>query len=336
MENEKQHSALTASEISSLWTSFQEDTLNICGINYFLKHVDDYQIREVLEHSLALTEKRKKREIQFFEEENHPLPHGFTEQDVNLNAPRLFSDKLYLEYIINMTSLNFIVYGSILPLVDRSDVVTFYSECLTNTQILHKEAKELAKEKGINIRVPHIPKQNHVEFVKKESFLSGWFGERRPLLGIEITNLVYAARRNALGQAVIIGFSQVAEDREISQFFAKGREISGKHFEIFSRILQDNYLSNGTQLMSPEVTDSTIAPFSDRLMMNFITTLIASGIAQYGYALTSSPRHDLSLQYTKLMAEIGKYSNDGANILIEKNWMEQPPMAANRKDLAKR
>ncbi len=173
MENEKQHSALTASEISSLWTSFQEDTLNICGINYFLKHVDDHQIREVLEQSLALTEKRKKREIQFFEEENHPLPHGFTEQDVNLNAPRLFSDKLYLEYIINMTSLNFIVYGSILPLVDRSDVVTFYSECLTNTQILHKEAKELAKEKGINIRVPHIPKQNHVDYVKKDRNVSG-------------------------------------------------------------------------------------------------------------------------------------------------------------------
>jgi len=86
--------------------------------------------------------------------------------------------------------------------------------------------------------------------------------------------------------------------------------------------------------VTSEVTDSTVAPFSDRLMMNFITTLIASGIGQYGYSLTSSPRHDLSVQYTRLIAKIGKYSNDGANILIEKGWMEQPPMAADRRDLA--
>lgn len=336
MENKEHHIPLTSAEITSLWTSYQEDTLTICGISYFLEHIDDEQILHLLKHALALAKKRKVKEIHLFDEENHPLPHGFTDQDVILNAPRLFSDKLYLEYIVNMTNLNLIVYGSILPLVDRSDVIAFYSECLTDTQNLHKQAKELAKEKGINIRAPQIPKQKQAEFVKKESFLAGWFGERRPLLGSEITNLVYASRRNALGQAVITGFSQVATDKEVRQFFARGREISGKHFEVFSDILRDNYLPSGAQLMTPEVTDSTVAPFSDRLMMNFITTLIASGIGQYGYSLTSSPRHDLSVQYTRLMAEIGKYSNDGANILIEKGWMEQPPMAADRKDLAKR
>lgn len=336
MENKEHYIPLTSAEITSLWASYQEDTLTICGVSFFLEHIEDEQILNVLEHALTLAEKRKEKESQFFNEENYPLPHGFTNQDVNLDAPRLFSDKLYLEYIVNMTNLNLIVYGSVLPLVDRSDVIAFYSECLTDTQVLHKEAKELAKNKGINIRAPQIPKPNKVDFVKQESFLAGWFGERRPLLGTEITNLVYAARRNALGQAVITGFSQVAHDKEVRQFFARGREISGKHYDVFSDILKDNYLPSGTQLMTSEVTDSTVAPFSDRLMMNFITMLIASGIGQYGYSLTSSPRHDLSVQYTRLIAEIGKYSNDGANILIEKGWMEQPPMAADRKDLTKR
>lgn len=336
MENKEQHhTTLTSAEIASLWTSYQEDTLTICGISYFLNHVDDAQIRGLLEQGLTSAEQRKEKEIRFFNEENYPLPHGFTDRDVNADAPRLFSDKLYLEYLVNVTGMNLIIYSSTLPLAARSDVIAFYSKNLTDTQNLHKEAKELAKVKGILIRAPHIPKPNQVEFVKKESFLAGWFGERRPLLGMEISNLVYAARRNALGQAVITGFSQVANTKEVRQFFEKGRDISGKHLEVFSDILRENYLSSGAQLMTSEVTDSTVAPFSDRLMMNFITTLIASGIGQYGYSIATSPRHDLAAQYTRLMAEIGKYSNDGANILIENGWMEQPPMAADRKNLAK-
>ena len=337
MENKEQHhTTLTSAEIASLWTSYQEDTLTICGISYFLNHVDDAQIRGLLEQGLTSAEQRKEKEIQFFNKENYPLPQGFTDHDVNVEAPRLFSDKLHLEYLVNITSMNLIVYGTALPLAERSDIITFYSENLTETKKLYKQAKELAKEKGVNIRAPHIPKPNQVEFVQKESFLAGWFGERRPLLGMEISNLVSSARRNALGQAVITGFSQVANTREVRQFFEKGRDISGKHLEVFSDILQENYLSSGAQLMTSEVTDSTVAPFSDRLMMNFITTLIASGIGQYGYSLATSPRHDLAAQYAKLMTEIGKYSNDGANILIENGWMEQPPMAADRKDLAKR
>jgi len=78
-----------------------------------------------------------------------------------------------------------------------------------------------------------------------------------------------------------------------------------------------------------------MSPFSDKLMMNFITTLIASGIGQYGTAISASPRHDLGAQYTRLIAEISRYSNDGAKIMVEKAWIEQPPMAVDRKDLAK-
>lgn len=334
MENKKHDIPLTSSEISSIWTSYQGNTMDICGISFFLTHIKDQQIRHVLEHALTLATNRVEKEIQFFKEEDYPVPQGFSEKDINFNAPRLFSDKLYLEYILNMTYLSLAAYGGALALADRTDVVDFYTMNLTETQNLHKEAKELAKEKGIYIRSPRIPKADKIDFVKKDSFLAGWFGERRPLLGVEIANLVFSSRRNSLGQAVITGFSQVAKDKEIRRFFERGREISGKHIKVFSSILQENYLPDGVLLMTSEVTDSTIAPFSDNLMMNLITSLITSGIGQYGVAIATSPRHDLGVQYTRLIAEIARYSNDGANIMIERGWMEQPPMAANRKDLA--
>jgi len=326
---------LTAPEIANLWTAYQEDTLNICGISFFLTHVDDPQIRALLEQSLSLAKKRQEREIHFFQEANYPIPQGFSDKDVNFDAPRLFSDKLYLEYILDMSNLSIITYGSALALAVRPDLINFYTENLHDIESLHKEAKELKREKGFLIRAPNIPKPDQIHFVKKDSFLSGWLGDRRPLLGTEIANLVYNFERNALGQAIITGFSQVVESDDAIRFFEKGRDISGKHHEIFSNILRENYLSAGI-LLTPEVTDSTVSPFSDKLMMNFVTILITSGISQYGMAMAESPRHDLAAQYTKLMAEIGKYANEGANILIDHGWMEQPPIAADRKDLAKR
>jgi hypothetical protein len=326
---------LTAPELSDIWTAYQADTLDICAVNFFLQHVEQKDIRSLLERGLRSSEKRKKREIEFFRGENHPVPMGFTVEDVQLNAPRLFSDKIYLEYVLQMSKLNLQAYGTALGLAARTDVIDFFIESLRDTEDLHKQAKELAKELGIFMRAPIIPIPERVDFVKKDSFLAGWIGDKRPLLGAEIANLVASARRNSIGQAVITSFSQVAKDGDVRKYFEKGRDIAGKHYEIFSNILRESYLSDG-MLFTPEVTTSTVSPFSDRLMLNFVATLIASGIGQYGMALASSPRHDLAAQYTRLMADIGKYANEGANLLIDHGWMEQPPMAADRKDLTKR
>lgn len=329
------HIDLTASEISTLWTAYQSDTMAICGLKYFLSHVEDEQIRIMLENNLTLMEQHVEKLTNFFIQENYPVPQGFTEQDVNLNAPRLFSDKLYLEYLLNMTNLALVANTSSLVAAVRKDVIDFYAENLTATQNLHKQLKELAKEKGVYVRDPRIPKPKQIDFVKKQKFLAGWFADRRPLLGVEITNLVFNARRNALGQALITGFSQVAQAKEVRQYFERGREISGKHVEVFTSILNDDYLSNSALIMTPEVTDSTVSPFSDKLMMQLVTVLIASGIGQYGVAMAASPRRDLGAHYARLSAEITAYAEDGANIMIDHGWMEQPPMAADRKDLAK-
>lgn len=326
---------LTAAEISDLWTIFQYETLAICGNECFLVHTDDDQIRMLLEESLSLSKERKEKIIELFKKEDYPIPQGFTEQDVNLNAPRIFSDRLYLEYLLNTSKLEITTYGIGLMNAARSDIIEYFSDMLKKSQRLLIKAKELSKEKGLLIRAPLIPKPKQIEFVKKDSFMAGWLGKQRQLTAIEISNLVFNAKRNALGQAVITGFSQVAKLKEVRRFFERGRDISGKHLHVFGKVLYEDYLSESALLLTSEVTDSTESPFSDKLMMNFITALIGTSIGQYGMAMSMSPRHDLSLMYTHLIAEIGKYCNDGANLLIENGWMEQPPMAANRKHLAK-
>lgn len=326
---------LTSAEISDLWTAYQADSMAICGIKYFLTHINDDDIREVLEYALKLSEEHVQKLKEIFKKEKYPVPQGFTEHDVNLNAPRLYTDKLYLIYILNMGKYGLTTYSLALSFSDRSDIIQYFTTCLNETEKLHNWAKDIAKEKGILTRAPLIPKPEQIDFVKDQSFLSGYIGEQRPLLGSEIGSLVYNAKRNALGQAIITGFSQVAQEQKVRKYFEKGRDISGKHFEIFSSLLNQDYLSQGTTNPTSEVTDSTVSPFSDKLMMFHVSALIASAIGQYGISMSTSPRHDIGIKYSRLIAEIAKYSNEGAKIMINNGWMERPPEAADRKKIAK-
>ncbi len=334
MEMEEQVK-LSVSDISTLWTAYQSDTLAVCGIKHFLQHVEDEEIQAILQETLQLLKKNVDDLTGYFLKEGHALPGGFTDQDVHLGAPRLFSDRLYLEYIFNMTVASLATYSAALAVVERRYVVDYFSSALASTKKLHLKAKELSIEKGVYVRMPQIPRQKQVDYVKKQKFLAGWFTDRRPMIGTEITNLVFNARRNAVGHAVITGFSQVAKTKEVRQYFERGRDIARKHLDIFSDILKEDNLPDGSRLMTSEVTESNIAPFSDKMMLGMITTLIATGMGQYGASMSLSPRRDLGAHYARLSAEIATYADDGANIMIAHGWMEQPPIAADRKRLAK-
>ncbi len=328
-------SDLTSGEISYLWMSYQYETMSKCGLVYFLKQVNDQEIRELLTDTLAISEKRIKQIKDIFREEEYPIPTGFTEDDVYTEAPRLFSDVLYLYYVLQTANMELMVYNLGFFEGVQSNVQEYFHEVLKDTQKLEIVAKQTTKEKGLYLREPRIPTPNKVDYVKKDSFLAGWFGEKRPLLGMEISHLVFNAKRNALGQAVITGFSQVAQSKEIRKFFERGREIAGKQFDVFSKLLADEYLPDSSILLTSEVTDSKEAPFSDRLMLTFITTLISASMSAYGASMSLSARRDLGIAYSRLITEIAQFSDDGAELLIKNGWMEQPPIAANRKDLAK-
>ncbi|WLD94454.1 DUF3231 family protein [Alkalihalobacillus sp. AL-G] len=326
---------LTSSEISNLWTTYQSSTMIICGVKYFLATVEDDSIRGILQYTLDFSQQRVQAITQLFQMENYPIPVGFTDHDVNTDSPPLFSDTMILMYLLNMGRLSLVGESLMFSLSPRADVAVFYSDCIVQSKELTDRGTKLALQKGIYVRSPYLPTPEHGDFVNKQSFLTGWFGQRRPLLGIEISNLVYNAERNALGEALITGFSQVSKSKEVREYMHRGKEISSKHFEVFSSILHEEQLSSAKNLTS-EVSSSMVAPFSDKLMMFHIAGLVASAIGQYGISVSTSVRRDLSTHYARLAGEIAKYAEDGANIMINNGWMEEPPKAADRDELAKK
>ncbi|MBP1948635.1 DUF3231 family protein [Virgibacillus litoralis] len=330
----EQNIRLTSAELSQLWTSYQNDSASICMIMYFLRTVEDPEIRPILEHALQLSQSHIQKLTAIYTDENYPLPKGFSvDQDSNLNAPRLYSDNYMLQFMSQMGQISLNGYSVAKSLAVRSDIDEFYAQCAAEANQLDTMTKNLLLSKGLYVRSPYIPYPEKVDVVKKPSFLTGWFGERRPLLSLEMTNLYANFQRNALGIATLIGFSQVAKSKKISQFFVRGKDITAKHNEVFSSILREDDL---TVPMSSDtyVTESKVAPFSDSLMLFSVTGLIALGIGYYGTSISTCLRRDLTAHYDRFIHEVLKYSEDGANILIDNGWMEEPPRASDRDELS--
>lgn len=129
-------------------------------------------------------------------------------------------------------------------------------------------------------------------------------------------------------------FNQVAKSNEVQKYFKRGKEISSKHVQTFTTKLQKEDLP-ASMLSDEPVTNSTVSPFSDKMMMFQVLALNQLGVAYYGTAVSTTFRRDLAALYPRLMAEIGKYSEGGANIMIDNGWLEEPPRMIDHDQLSK-
>ncbi|MDQ0351610.1 hypothetical protein J2R98_001427 [Alkalibacillus filiformis] len=324
---------LTAAEVSELWGAYMNDSLTVCVMKNFLNKVEDDEIKPLVESSLTSALNHLQEIETIFNNEGYPIPVAFSEnEDVDINSPRIFSDGYMLEYLREMGQIGKKAYSSAVAFSTRSDVYQYFSNCLQETQQFHGQAVQVSLKQGTYMRPPYLPIPKKPDFVKKQSFLQGWFGDRRPVTGPEVTHLFSNIQRNALGAATMAGFTQTTQSKELRRYFQRGKEIANKHIEIFSSLLRENDLPV-PMTWDTEVTDSTSFVFSDKLMLYQTTSLNALGLSYYGLSIANSPRHDLGVHYTRLMAEVAQYTQDGTNMMIDHGWLEQPPQAAERDKL---
>lgn len=327
---------LTSAEMSQLWSQYMNDSASICMLTYFLEKAEDTEIKPIIAHALELSQAHIQKVTAILTEERNVVPHGFKlDEDVDLTAPRLYPDSYVLNYILQMAQIGLTTYSASVSYSARLDITAHYKECLSETMELYEMAKDLLLQKGLYQRPPYLSNLEHVEYVKKKRrFVWDLFGEKRPLTALEIANLNANIQRNALGEATLIGFSQVVKSNDVTQFFIKGIEISKSHIKSFGQKLESNNLP--VPMVRGDITESTDYTFSDKIMMYYTTQLIGLSVGYYGTSIAQSPRADLVTMYNKLTLEIQKYSEDGAGIMIKNKWMEEPPMASDRDELAKK
>ncbi|GAA0470780.1 DUF3231 family protein [Alkalibacillus silvisoli] len=330
---DSEHIRLTAPEISELWVAYINDSGVVCVLKNFMNQVQDEKVKSVIERALVISENGMNETEKIFTQEGYPIPVGFNEnEDVDLQSNRLYSDGYMLEFLKQLGQIGMKTYSLSIAFATRQDVYQLFVNGLNEMQQIHEQTLQVSLEQGTNMRPPYLPIPKKPDFVKKQSFLTGWLGDRRPVIGAEITHLVSNIQRNALGAATMTGFAQTTQSKELRQYFQQGKEIANKHIEVFSTIMRENDLPV-PMTWDTEVTDHTSFVFSDKLMLFLTTFLNSLGLSYYGLSMANSPRHDLGAHYTKMMAEVAQFTQDGTNLMIDYGWLEQPPQAANRNKL---
>jgi hypothetical protein len=327
---------LTAPEMASLWTQYIFDTMSICFFRYALEHIEDPDVKSIYQTSLGISQKHVQKITEFMLNENYPIPHGFTEKDdVNIQAPRLFQDPFYLNYIYIMTLQGMTGYSLSVGTSVRSDLRKYYITCMSETMELFDQSIDLMLSKGLFVRPPVISPPESIDFVKHQSFLTGWLGDRRPLNAIEIGDITFNMLKMHLHAALKVGFIQVAQSKEIRQYFMRGLDIANKHIKIFESVFKEDKLNSPVSWQSM-ITSSTSMTFSDKYMMYQILLSTQLSLSFYGSALSVNSRRDLGAHYIRLILELLQFAEDGANLMIKNGWLEQPPTASDRDSLANR
>lgn len=325
---------LTATEMGKLWVTYIGNTMGQCVLGYYLKHVEDKDIKAPLEYAFSLCQTYLQNIKTIFNESSFPIPVGFTDDDVNLDAPRLYNDEFYLRYLTYLSKAGMSIYSVAIPLVSRKDVREFFAQCLRDVLKLSIDVTELALSRGVTMNSPVISPPKGVEFVTNQNFLNAFWGDKRSLHGLEIAHLYGCINNDITSKALMIGFNQGANDEKVKKYLERGIHLNQKHIEIISKKLTEDNLPTPS-LQDHLVSPSTIPPFSDKLMVYHKVDMFSMKVREYANGASFDGRKDIGAMYAKLLTDAALYAEDGANILISHGWMEEPPQAADRGELSR-
>ena len=323
---------LTSTEITNLLTQYEQETMSICINKYVLATVKDSQIRSVFKFALELSEKHVKKLKEFFNKENFPVPNGFTEKDVNLKAPPLFTDSFWLQYLYSVIHFGLSGYCLALGVSIRRDIRDYYSQCNIEVIEIYNQTVDILLAKGLYEPAPSFSTPKKAEYITNLGYTLDVIGKKRPLNSAEAGNIYFNLTMTCGAKAICLGFSQVTRNKEVRQFLEKVLKIVNKNFGIFSSLLHEKNL-RVPQLLDTQVTNSTVAPFSDKLMMHKVGFLLGASLSYYGTAMVASLRADLVGHCeTAILRGLKLLPNWGA-IIIKNEWLEKLPEANDRKEL---
>ncbi|MRH43890.1 DUF3231 family protein [Aquibacillus halophilus] len=325
---------LSSSEIAVLWGGYIENTMSRCVLTYFDSIIEDQDFKPVIEQALTISNRNVKQIKEILTTEQIPVPYGFSDSDINVQAPRLYSDTFMVRYILFMGRSGEITNAFAHGTSGREDIRALFFSHLKSSATLYDQAANVMLKKGTFVRSPYIVYPTQNEYVEKENFLAGFIGEKRPLTAMEIAHIATNVESNSVGTTLLTGFAQTAQSNEIKKYLARGFEIGKKQMEILDKVLTDDNTAS-PKTWDGVVEASTSSPFSDKLMMQHVVTMNSQSLGSYGQSLGGSPRRDIASHYARFIVEVGNYANDGAEIMITNGWMEKPPHTVDRQKTMK-
>jgi hypothetical protein len=325
---------LTSSEIGSLWGEYVNGTATHIVITYMYSIIEDEEIKAVFKDAIQTFEKQKEQIKTFIKNEGFPVPVGFNETDLYTGKERLFSDAFCLNYLHIMTLHGLLGHSTSLCISVRKDLRDFYDSCDNDAKRMYHQTIELLLEKGLFQRDPIFYAYEHPEYISSKDFKDGFFGKGRTLAATEIISISLNLKKSIMAKTLSIGFSQVAQSQEVRQFLSESEKTADDQIKAFAKILQADNLPVPKSLET-EITISTDSPFSDKLLMYHMGFLFQAAQTYHGAGLAASMRTDLVTTFETIILQNLLVTKNWFDVMVKNKWLEQPPLAPNRKEISK-
>ena len=319
-------------EMSQLWLIYQANSSVRCILQYFVASAQDNEIKALLNDSLNSILPQLNTMSNIFNSVGFPIPHGFTDEDVEPNAKRLYSDSLMLAYLRTITKFGIVELGHALPLATRPDVRDYLNGATVTAQNLINKTQDLMVKKGIAVKPPYTRVPDRVNYVQGEQWYKGLFGKKRPMNVLELTHVFERMETKLSERAILLGYTQTAKSEEVRSYFSKVNHVMDKEVERWHTFLGDEDLPEPIN-WNGDITDSSESPFSDKLMLFHFMFSVTFSVTANGFALANCTRTDLVTAFAAVILNLQALGKDGLDLMITNRWMEEIPLVVDREDI---
>jgi len=318
--------SMTSSEIGTVWITYQQKSMLYNMLDYFINKADDHEAREIMSSLKEDIQPVIAQMDSMFNAEGIPIPIGFVPQDVNKDAPKLYDNGFDIMFVRLIKEISSGMHTLNLTMVYREDIILLFRDLTKMTQKYYDDCTKYLLKKGLLPRAPYVTIEKSIEFVKANNYLDGakLFSKKRPLNAVEIAHIYHGIESNVTGMQMIFGFAQVAKEKEAKKYFNKGGELAKSIIKDMSEVLLQNNI-HVPATAGGNITDSRVPPFSDKIMMYCISLFCSFSLGGNSIGTAFSLRNDLPLKFAAYMKDIFEYAHEGAKLMIQNGWMEEPP-----------
>jgi hypothetical protein len=322
---------LTANEVSNVWSSYIKSSMELRLFEYFYASTENIEIKQAVEKMLNQSQENLSELKEIFIKENFTIPLGFTNEDVRIDALKVFSDTFILYFCFDLTHLSMSTYPSAISDCTRSDVRNHFQKNIAFSVNIQNKLVDLMLSQGVYLKPPQVAIESELEFADSMTYLNGFFGGSRPLNTAEVSNLSRIVHRAQFSKMVFVTFSKLAKEKKLKQHFSNGRDGIEKVLDSLQEVLDKENIPISAS-GDYKISDVDFSPFSDKLMLFFVNTCL--GIfcfTMVNQAMTSSLRTDIVSKLGEISDDMKKYYGLGLLLAIKEKWFEQPPQGVNRK-----
>ncbi|TMN22110.1 DUF3231 family protein [Lentibacillus cibarius] len=330
------HLSISGAELGSLWMGYQNKTMNMRFLEYYIEKAENPEAKDILESYYNKESEHVETLKKIFQEEGAVLPVGFTEKDVTPGAPRLYDEMFDTMHLRLIAAINMGLFTVHLSMAYRDDIRELYQRFTADAQEAYDQTTGFLLKHSAIPRPPYVTMPKDVEFAKSKQYMSGFnlLSHKRPLNSVEIAHLYQPIEANTIGMTLMTGFAQTAQNKDAANIFFDGKELAKRIVTKLSDVLRQSDIHTPS-MWAGTVTDSTNAPFSDKLMMYQTSVFSSFGLTSNAVGSAFSLRSDLPLKMAKIVQDIFTFSKNSGQVMIKNGWMEEPPQAQDRRKLSK-